>query len=270
MYSVVALTGPTCTGKTAVVVDVARKTGAVVLPLDQLQRYKYLSEGVGYDENVFKDVVHKGYQVLSPWIVSGPEKYSDWLGNVLRAEVRERPVLIEGGCTSYLKRILSLKKTDSVFKYIDVAAMNTPSDKSQGILRIHSLYNNEKIQRIVEEVSDLEKLGYITEEGLSFFKECEGLFVHPEHEDKKLAWALRISARMYYPAYLALKETIDLSDARRRIHKNIREIQIYQQKRISSCVSKERIFPCEKPVEVVNWLTAKLNRKHFGIEYDGA
>ena len=100
MQPVVAIAGATGTGKT--VISIAKQCSAVLFPLDQLHRYAHLGEGSGLDIEGLRQVDHYGYQVLSPWEVSGPEKYAEWLKSALSSVAAERPVVIEGGCTSYL------------------------------------------------------------------------------------------------------------------------------------------------------------------------
>lgn len=258
MHPIIALAGPTCTGKTAIAVAAAKATSAIILPLDQLQRYKYLREGVGFDESAFKGVNHRGYQVLSPWEVSGPERYADWLRVAIQSEAPNRPVLIEGGCTSYLMRILELQRSDPIIGHIECVALDVPVSASIALSNIETLYNMEKIQLIIREVEELERRGFVSVSGLAFLEECENLFVHPEHDDENLAWAIRISARVYCPAYLALQGRIEIGSARKRIIRNIREIQLYQQKRVAALLPGNRIIPSERPWRAITRVVAGL------------
>jgi len=258
MYPIIALAGPTGTGKTAIAIAAAKATGAIILPLDQLQRYQYLREGVGFNENAFGGVDHRGYQVLSPWEVSGPARYAEWLRSTVQIEARDRPVLIEGGCTSYLTRILELHGSDPIFRHVECVALNAPADAKVALSKIETLYDMEKILRIIREVEDLERRGFVSEAGLSFLEECEDLFVHPEHEDRNLAWAIRISAKVYCPAYLALKGRIEVHNARKRIVRNIRAIQIYQQQRVAALLPWNRRTPSERPMQAVMRLVSGL------------
>jgi len=107
-----------------------------------------------------------------------------------------------------------------------------------------------KIERIVEETGKLEKLGFIKISGLPFFRECEKLFKHPEHDDKRLAWALRISAKMYLPAYLVLKGEISLDSAREWIIRNVHKIQDYQKERVRRFLPASNIRQIESRNEV--------------------
>lgn len=269
MWPIVALAGPTCTGKTVIAATAAMATGAVTLPLDQLQRYMHLSEGVGFDERTFAGE-HKGYQVLSPWEVSGPARYEAWLKATIPHEATSHPVVLEGGCTSYLMRILAVRRTDPILGRIQVFGLDPPADPEVAISRIRARYSVDKVRLIVHEVSDLESRGFISEAGLPFLEECEGLFVHPEREDRTLAWAIRISARMYCPAYLALKGKIDLSNARERIIRNVRDIQVYQQQRVKACLPANRIFSFERPELAVTRLTSELKGRESSARGTGA
>jgi len=258
VYRIVALAGPTCIGKTAIAVAAAKTTGAVIFPLDQLQRYRYLREGVGFDESTFEGVDYAGYQVLSPWEVSGPERYARWLGDVLPEEARDRPVLIEGGCTSYLKKLLELAREDPLFARIRFLALAVPGTASEAVARIDAFYDAPKIQRIIQEVGQLERRRFVSEPGLPFLEKCETLFTHPEHDDRNLAWAMRISAKVYCPAYLALKGRIEVEAARDRIVRNVRDIQLYQEARVAGLLAEDKIMANEMPVPTIAGLIAEL------------
>jgi len=84
---------------------------------------------------------------------------------------------------------------------------------------------NSLVEQIVCELDLLGQLGYWHTSGAEFFEQCESIFVHPEHEDSRLAWALRISAGVYYPAYLVLAGKLPLEKARVRIAENVFRIQ---------------------------------------------
>ena len=243
MFPVLMLTGATCTGKTSIAVSVAKQTQAVLLPLDQLQRYTHLREGVGLDPVLLAQVEHYGYQILSPWEVSGPEEYSTWLKDAIPRYAVERPIVIEGCCTSYLRKILDLRQTEPLFKQIKIYALDIVPNDPLNIANISRLCSLEKTQRIIEETKSLVADGFISEPGLPLLQKCEKLFKHPKHANKSLAWAIRISAKVYCPAYLSLTGRITVSAARERIILNIREIQDYQNRRIHKFLQETNIIP---------------------------
>ena len=242
VYPIAVLTGPTCSGKTKLAISVSRAAGAVLLPLDQLHRYAHLREGTGLDFHLIDEVVHDGYAVLSPWEVSGPSKYGDWLRLAILHYAKKRPIVIEGGCSSYLREVLQRICTDSVFRTARVFALDDNLTESEARAHIASICSQERCYRIVTEVERLVHLGFLNNEGLPFLKRCEQIFVHPEHVDQNLAWAIRISANVYCPAFLALLGHIDLNSARARIISNAVDIYCYQAKRIRGLLDEHELY----------------------------
>lgn len=239
--SVIAITGPTCTDKTKLAVSIAAQTGALLLPLDQLHRYEYLIEGTGLDLELLQQAAHYGYQILSPWQVSGPDTYVVWVREVLERFKNACPVILEGGCTSYVVKLLSCAN-DPVLGWIRIVALDPNPDQISNLRQVENRVSERKVSAVIDEVGVLEAKGFLSEEGLPLLKECENLWIHPEGNDPRLAWAVRIAARVYCPAYLAFKGEISLHVARRRIIENVLEIQSYQNKRIHSVVDKKLIF----------------------------
>jgi hypothetical protein len=241
MQPIVAIVGPTGTGKTELAISIAKQVGAVLLPLDQLHRYAHLSEGTGLDVEGLSQVDHHGYQILSPWEVSGPEKYVQWLGPVLSSVGIQRPVVLEGGCTSYLYKILA-RTDDQILKKIRIVALASDPIGPANLQRIRDRWSPEKILAVIEETKNLEEEKFICGAGLPLLELCERLWKHPENDDPTLAWAIRISARIYGPSYLALRGQLSAEMARERIVSNVLDIQRYQEARIRSVLPSERIF----------------------------
>jgi len=260
MYPIVAITGATTTAKTDLAICVANQTGATVLPLDQLHRYRYLAEGTGLDIEELRQVRHFGYQMLSPWEVSGPDKYVLWLRNALGQIAATGPAVIEGGCTSYLAELVSSER-DRVLGEIRFVALERSPSEATNKERIEERFSRHKVARVISEVEALESHGFLCEAGLPLFRNCEQVWTHPEHEDRRLAWALRISARVYCPAYLALKGRITLDSARARIVRNVLDIQEYQSDRIGRLLSGKAIFHRHQvpalAQAVIGWLSGR-------------
>ncbi len=260
MFPIVLIAGVTCAGKTQLAIEVAKNTHAVLLPIDQLQRYKYLVEGVGLESKLLKLVKNEGYQILSPWTVSGPIKYIAWLRKAILKNVNHYPIIIEGCCTGYLQAVMENMENDDMLKPIKIFPIDIDVNDTQNILRIENRISIQSTKRVIREIALLEKLGFINIKGLPFLLECENLFKHPEHFDKNLAWAIRISAKIYCPAYLALKGEISVIDARMRIINNVKKMQVYQSNRLNSFFEKEDIWEHSRINELKNIISNFLKQ----------
>lgn len=242
MYPIIAISGATGTTKTALATSVAKRTKATILPLDQLQRYKYMQVGTGLAVEDLQHVKSFGYQILSPWEVSGPGEYATWLRESLDRIARSGPIVIEGGCTSYLNQLLA-SSADPTLSQITIVALDVNPDQEINRRRIRDRVSKATIAALLTETEQLEKCGFISEAGLSFLQECERLWKHPEHDNPNLAWAIRIAARVYCPSYLAYKQAISVDNARSRIINNVLDIQTYQASRIRSSLPRQALYP---------------------------
>ena len=258
MQPIVAIAGATGTGKTAIAISIAKQTGAALLPLDQLHRYAHLQEGTGLDVEGLRQVDHYGYQILSPWEVSGPEKYIQWLKSALDLVASKRPVVIEGGCTSYLYKILT-SQDDPILKRIRIVAIATSPAEPLNLQRIRERWCAKRVQAIIEETKALEVKGFISAAGLPLLQLCEHLWTHPEYDDPTLAWAIRISARMYCPSFLASKGHLSVEMASERIVSNVLDIQRYQDARLRSVLPGQRVFEESQMPQLIGDLVTFLS-----------
>ncbi|MFW6155515.1 MAG: isopentenyl transferase family protein [Planctomycetota bacterium] len=257
MHPILAITGATGTGKTSIALAVAERTGATVLPLDQLHRYRHLPEGTGLDVCALSRVRHYGYQMLSPWEVSGPARYVEWLRTAVLRVASFGPVIIEGGCTSYLAKLMGYRD-DSVLGRIKIVALTVSQDANANSRRIKSRVSAAKVQAVLQETRQLEQQGYLSEAGIPFLLECESLWKHPEHDERTVAWAVRIAARIYCPAYLAVKGIITADSARDRMIVNVGAIQRYQASRIEMLLPDASRFSPHDQLHIVEQLAAGL------------
>jgi hypothetical protein len=220
----ILIVGPTQSGKTRFAINYARKMDSVLLPIDQLHFYKHLFYGVDYIPQRYRGITKFGYHSLSPWLEQSPIQYVKWLDKTLdRLDARD--TVIEGGCTSYLNALLTNSKYARSMK---IVALKVERSKEERFQRISTYVTYDRIRKIIKETARLESAGYIKQKGIDFLRECETLFKHPNHEDNSLAWAIRISSKIYCPAYLGLLGKLTLHKVRQRILKNILEIQQYQ------------------------------------------
>jgi hypothetical protein len=254
MYPVVLIAGPTRTGKTDVAVRAAARSGAILLPIDQLQLYMHLEVGVGLDRFSFKEIDTFGYQILDPWMRFSPAMYVSWLRSSILNFASKRPVVIEGGCTSYLKELMRGAQTDVILGAVKIVALRADSDQARRRARIEQFCSTERIRAIVQEVESLRRAGFYDETGLELFQHCEKIFRHPEFYHSGLAWALRISARIYYPAHLTSVAAMSEADARARIMENIVQIQEYQEKRLNSILKPSQTHDPETILELASGL----------------
>lgn len=230
-YPTVFLTGPTCCGKSEAVLKIAKESGAYVLPLDQLHLYEHLRFGVSRDPVKLASIRSVGYAWLSPWTVFPPHQYVEWVLEKVSNLARQGPVLVEGGCTSYLRELLERNARGGGPERGVFIAFGLEQEEGRIRERIGELCSR-RITDIVKETEMLCGRGFIGEEALEFFGECEKLFTHPEDANPQLAWAIRIAARVYYPAYLALLGRLSKEDACERLIGNVMDIHAYQCRRI--------------------------------------
>ena len=241
LFPIVAIAGCTGAQKTRLALSLAKETNATVVPLDQLHRYKHMKEGTGLDVDGLSQVRNHGYQVLSPWEVSGPDRYVMWLRDALVQLASIGPVVIEGGCTSYLKRLVACS-TDQVLGQVGIVALSAPVSETTRRDHIEMRVSNSKMAAVIAETATLEASGFLSEAGTKFLLECEQMWVHPESEDLRLAWAVRIAAKVYAPAYQALKGQISADAARARVIANVLEIQHHQSKRTLAFLPHRAVF----------------------------
>jgi hypothetical protein len=237
----ILIAGPTQTGKTELATRTAAAAGALLLPIDQLQMYAHLQHGVGLDIARLQRIRTFGYQILDPWFRFAPQQYADWLRDALLRFRSEPLIVIEGGCTSYLAAVVERLTADPLLNELEIFALDPDESSESRSARISDAYTNSLVEQIVRELELLGRLGYWRTSGADLFEQCESTFVHPEHEDSRLAWALRISAGVYYPAYLALEGKLSLEEACVRIAANVFRIQSYQRRRICSILPASRI-----------------------------
>jgi len=242
MNRLLVITGPTGTSKTNLAITLAKDTGAALLPLDQLHRYQHLVDGTGLDLKALAQVDHFGYQTLSPWVVSGPGPYMAWLLPQVRHLLSDRPLILEGGCTSYLQALLSHKR-HPVFREIRFVALMPDDNRESNTQQVSLRVSQTKFLSIVSETEELVRAGFIKPSGLPLLTECEMLWKHPEHTDSNLAWAIRISAKIYLPAYLALLGRLSPEEARAKTIENVIQIQEYQRDRIRSLLPLSCFVP---------------------------
>lgn len=102
------LTGPTASGKTAVGVALAERSGAEVIALDSMTLYRGMDVGTAKPtEAERRGVPHHLIDVLDPWESASVAWYRDRASSaVLEIEARGRLPLFVGGTPMYLKALL--------------------------------------------------------------------------------------------------------------------------------------------------------------------
>lgn len=237
------ITGATGTGKTHVATKFARAKDALVLPIDQLHLYSDMEKGTGLDPSLRDGLRSFGYQMLSPWIRFSPSEYVQWLRQAILNFANERFIVIEGGCTSYLYELVARQHTDPVLKAIRIMGMTFDSDKER-LRDLEKRISFDVFDEVVDEVVSLREKAYYNERGVALLRDFEKQFKHPEQIDPDLAWSLRISAGVYYPAHLASVSELSRGEARARLMVNVSQIQMYQDHRIRSLLQPALI--CNK------------------------
>ena len=108
-FKIVAVTGPTATGKTALAVALARKIGAEIVSVDSRQVYRHMDIGTGKDLAEYGNVKHHLIDIADP----ATEVYDlarfcrDASRAVLDIAARGRNIILCGGTALYLAALLN-------------------------------------------------------------------------------------------------------------------------------------------------------------------
>lgn len=105
---IIAIIGPTASGKSDLALGLARKFGGEILSIDSLAIYK------GFDIfsnkpplSVRQEIIHHGISILEPYEHANAKLFSEILESKCKSDNRdERPLFIVGGSSFYLKSII--------------------------------------------------------------------------------------------------------------------------------------------------------------------
>lgn len=248
---VTLIVGPTTSGKTRIAFGLAKRQDALIVPIDQLHMYKDLSVGTNLDATAISGAKTLGYQILNPWKRLPPNNYAIWLNRIIEKYHKVTSIVIEGGCTSYLKAFVESDWRGCASKLIDIYAINLRQSEFARHSAIYEYCDDARVELIILEVERLMEKGYITRQGEELFAECEQIYKHPEDLGKGLAWAVRISSGVYHPAYLALRGKITAVHARERITRNVLAIQDYQASRLERILPRNFFYPADELSDVL-------------------
>lgn len=108
MTPLIAITGPTASGKTAVAVEMARKTGGEIISADSRQVYRRMDIGTGKDLEEYGEIPYHLIDICEPGTKYNLHRYVKDFHAVLE-DIRSRgrqPILC-GGTGLYLETVLS-------------------------------------------------------------------------------------------------------------------------------------------------------------------
>lgn len=101
------LLGPTASGKSAIAVEVAQLTGAIIVSADSRTSYKGLDIGTAKPNlETLAAVPHVNIDVLHPEQRDNPTSFEERVREALENFEQDRPVIYCGGSTLYLQQLL--------------------------------------------------------------------------------------------------------------------------------------------------------------------
>ncbi|MCX7603361.1 MAG: tRNA (adenosine(37)-N6)-dimethylallyltransferase MiaA, partial [Bryobacteraceae bacterium] len=107
-HPLVVVAGPTCSGKSALALAVARHTGGEIVNCDSLQIYRGLDIGTAKTPPEERaDVPHHLFDLLEPWEVFSAGEYARLARETLaQIRARGRVPVVAGGTGFYLRALL--------------------------------------------------------------------------------------------------------------------------------------------------------------------
>ena len=101
------IVGPTCVGKTALSLELARKTGAHIISADSRQVYKYMDIGTDkVSEGVRHQIPHYMIDVVEPPQDFNVYDYQERVYEILESLSRDLPLIMVGGTGLYIRAVL--------------------------------------------------------------------------------------------------------------------------------------------------------------------
>jgi tRNA A37 N6-isopentenylltransferase MiaA len=242
-HKLIIIIGPTCTNKSNIALSYCNKYDSILFPIDQLHLYKHLQYGTNLNLSKLSSVRSLGYQMLSPWTIFKPTIYVKWLIHNINVLIKYSDVVIEGGCTSYISQLINYLNQNHISEAVEIYCLDRCNKSINRAIRRCTI---DRIKKIITETKTALKMGFIRESSEIFFSQCEKLYKHPEFKNDDLAWAFRISAKSYFPAFLNLKGVLNFEDTRSRIINNLLDIQNYQSERLTSILGRDLFITFEE------------------------
>lgn len=108
MKKIIAITGPTACGKTALAVEIARQTGGEIISADSRQVYRRMDIGTGKDLSEYGDIPYHLIDIAEPGSKYNLHQYIKDFHNALASiEARGSQPILCGGTGLYLETVLS-------------------------------------------------------------------------------------------------------------------------------------------------------------------
>ena len=107
IYKIIAVTGPTATGKTSLAVRLARFFNGEIISLDSRQLYKYMDIGSGKDLNEYQEIPYHLIDIAHP---NDTVDLAEVLRQIQKAidkiASKNKTIFLCGGTALYLESIL--------------------------------------------------------------------------------------------------------------------------------------------------------------------
>ena len=108
MKRIIAVTGPTASGKTALAVSIARQTGGEIISADSRQVYRRMDIGTGKDLSEYEEIPYHLIDMCEPGTKYNLHRYvKDFHAALRDIESRGKQPIVCGGTGLYLETVLS-------------------------------------------------------------------------------------------------------------------------------------------------------------------
>ena len=159
MTPIIAITGPTASGKTSLAVSIARQTGGEIISADSRQVYRRMDIGTGKDLSEYGDIPYHLIDICEPGTKYNLHRYIQDFHRVL-ADIlsRGRQPILCGGTGMYLETVLSgirlpdVPSDPALRKSLEGKSLQQLTEILSGYKHLHNTTDVDTAQRAVRAI----------------------------------------------------------------------------------------------------------------------
>ena len=156
---IIAIVGPTASGKTSIAVDLARKFNGEIISADSRQVYKKMDIGTGKDLNEYSEVPYHLIDICEPG-----EKYNlyiylrDFYSSVEKIEKNRKRVIVCGGTGMYIEAALNgmlmpeVERNEALRKQLEGKTLPELTEILRSMKALHNTTDVDTVQRAVRAI----------------------------------------------------------------------------------------------------------------------